>query len=218
MRYVVLAALVGVAQASSPFARAPSAAQAQSSTTSLPSELRFEVVSVKPSGPDERRGFFPSPTGFRATRMALHDLIGYAHRLDGYRVIGPEWMKDEAFTINATVPGVTGADDLFAMVRHLLEDRFALRARLESRPMPVYALVRARGDGRLGPNLRPSTVDCSKEACGVVDGIEQAGAQDGTCGSPRHRQRGAADAGLSETRALSRDRCQGPDGPRTDPT
>jgi uncharacterized protein (TIGR03435 family) len=46
------------------------------------------------------------------------------------------------------------------MLRTLLAERFKLRARLESRQIPVYALVVAR-EGRLGPDLRPTTHDCT---------------------------------------------------------
>jgi uncharacterized protein (TIGR03435 family) len=47
-----------------------------------------------------------------------------------------------------------------ALVRRLLEERFALRARHESREMSRYELVVARRDGRLGEKLRPSAFDC----------------------------------------------------------
>jgi uncharacterized protein (TIGR03435 family) len=48
------------------------------------------------------------------------------------------------------------------MLRALLADRFKLRVHTETREMPIYALVVAREDGRLGANIKPSTADCSK--------------------------------------------------------
>jgi uncharacterized protein (TIGR03435 family) len=47
-------------------------------------------------------------------------------------------------------------------LRQLLADRFKLAVRRETRDVPSYQLVLARTDGRLGPNLRPSPVDCSQ--------------------------------------------------------
>jgi uncharacterized protein (TIGR03435 family) len=46
------------------------------------------------------------------------------------------------------------------MLRTLLADRFKLKAHMETRELPIYALTVARGDGRLGPDLRPPSVDC----------------------------------------------------------
>jgi uncharacterized protein (TIGR03435 family) len=45
------------------------------------------------------------------------------------------------------------------MLRQMLEDRFALRVHHEIRDMPVYELLVARSDGRLGPNLKPAQID-----------------------------------------------------------
>jgi len=58
---------------------------------------------------------------------------------------------DAATVTNAQVP---------PFVRAMLEDRFRLKAHVEQRPFPAYALVLARSDGHLGPTLRPSTADC----------------------------------------------------------
>ena len=49
------------------------------------------------------------------------------------------------------------------MLRSLLEDRFRLSAHRETRDLPIYALVLARADGRLGPRLRPTTSDYCKK-------------------------------------------------------
>ena len=48
------------------------------------------------------------------------------------------------------------------ILRALLEDRFKLKAHVEHRPFPVYALVKAQTDRALGPSMRLSTTDCPK--------------------------------------------------------
>lgn len=63
------------------------------------------------------------------------------------------------------------------MVRALLADRFLLLAHPDTREMPVCHLVVARPDSKLGPQIRPSTADCSgpeaappagqRPACGI---------------------------------------------------
>jgi uncharacterized protein (TIGR03435 family) len=50
------------------------------------------------------------------------------------------------------------------MVRALLAERFKLSVHKETREMPIFALVTARSDGRVGPNLRKSSRDCSPAA------------------------------------------------------
>jgi uncharacterized protein (TIGR03435 family) len=78
----------------------------------------------------------------------------------------PEWKDAERFDINAKAerdvpPGPLGGGGPYQkMLQALLADRFKLSAHLEKREMPIYALVAARADGKLGPGLHPSTVDC----------------------------------------------------------
>ena len=65
--------------------------------------------------------------------------------------------------MQAAAPSPTPAEAK-AMVRTLLEDRFQLRWRLQSRDVDGYLLVPAREDGRPGPGLRPFTGDCDARA------------------------------------------------------
>ncbi len=46
------------------------------------------------------------------------------------------------------------------MLRSLLIERFILKTHTETRELPTYALVLARSDKRLGPQLAPSAIDC----------------------------------------------------------
>ena len=46
------------------------------------------------------------------------------------------------------------------MLRTLLEERFGLAVHFETREMPIYALMLARADGRLGPQLKRSEANC----------------------------------------------------------
>jgi uncharacterized protein (TIGR03435 family) len=46
------------------------------------------------------------------------------------------------------------------MLRGLLADRFKLKSHAETREVPIYALVVARDNGRLGPKLKASTDTC----------------------------------------------------------
>lgn len=52
------------------------------------------------------------------------------------------------------------SDELREMLQTLLAERFKLAVHYETQERPVYALVLARPDGRLGPGLRKSELDC----------------------------------------------------------
>ena len=48
----------------------------------------------------------------------------------------------------------------------LLAERFKLAAHLETRELPIYALIMARADRRPGPQLRAATIECSFQGTG----------------------------------------------------
>lgn len=78
----------------------------------------------------------------------------------GQVVGGPDWIAVDRFDVTARAPEGAPPAAIFTMLRTLLEQRFKLRTRIESRERPIYALVQARSDGRLGPQLKPSSVVC----------------------------------------------------------
>ena len=128
------------------------------------SEPRFEVVSVRPNKDAlASGGIRQAPNRFTAIANTLDELVLYAYNpLEYTRLVGPDWIRRERFDIVATAPEGRGFAEFPDMVRNLLVDRFELRAHMESRRAQVYVLSLARPDGRLGPGLRRSTVDCAK--------------------------------------------------------
>ena len=136
----------------------------------------FEVASVKPSDPNAVGPFggpvLPTtmpPVGgrFIASAHTLRDLVKNAYDFwFDFRIVGgPDWQTSRRFDIQAKAEDP--AADIGAMrpmLRALLADRFKLKVHTEMREMPIFALVVARDDGRLGANIKPSTADCSKAA------------------------------------------------------
>jgi len=134
----------------------------------------FDVASVKPSNPNPDPAnplsqialMLPQPGGrFTATNTPLRMLIMAAYELkqDAQLAGGPPALLAAKYDITARTAGTaTIGKELPQLLQSLLADRFKLKTHTESRELPIYDLVLARSDGRLGPDLRPSKSECSK--------------------------------------------------------
>ena len=135
-------------------------------TSGQQSPPEFEVTSVKANhsltGPSAISG--ATPGRFVATNTPLRFIILYAYELMDHQLIGaPDWTASTGFDVTGTYHGKEATDhDVRLMVQQLLSDRFGLTAHREQREVPTYFLTLARKDGRLGPQLRRSDVDCEK--------------------------------------------------------
>ena len=143
--------------------------RAQSLPAQSSANPTFEVASVKfNNGGENRIALMMQPGGrLTATNVSLKMLIRFSYQVQDFQLVGgPDWMESDRFDILAKAegeippgaPGTVGPAQL--MMRSLLADRFRLQSHMEKREMPTYALVLARSDGRLGPGLTRSTVDC----------------------------------------------------------
>jgi uncharacterized protein (TIGR03435 family) len=145
----------------------PIGAQAPVPIPSLPPEvrdLRFEAASIKENRSGDPRMTFDGSVQVRyaATNAPFAALLLAAFRLQGSQLAGlPDWAASVRYDIVAKAPeGPPSIDRQLAMLRNLFIDRFGLAFHIESREVPVYALVKARTDGRLGPMIKPSSLDC----------------------------------------------------------
>jgi uncharacterized protein (TIGR03435 family) len=131
----------------------------------------FEVASVKPNKSGDNRVMLGFQPGGRVTasNVTLRMLIRQAWRIQDFQIVGgPGWIGSDRFDIVAKAEGnpaptpPTGPPGpIEMMMRSLLEERFMLAVHNETREMPIYALTLARSDGRLGPQLKKSEVDCA---------------------------------------------------------
>jgi uncharacterized protein (TIGR03435 family) len=133
-------------------------------------ELAFEVVSVKPNRSSETMMKMENfPSGFVANNTPLSFLIMRAFDVSTENIMDePGWIHTERFDVEARVG--EGDRDSYrnralsrAMLRSLLIDRFKLSVRDIPQNGRGYSLELARSDGRLGGQLRSSTLVC-KEA------------------------------------------------------
>jgi uncharacterized protein (TIGR03435 family) len=119
--------------------------------------VAFEVAAI-------REASFPTPQTFQSgqfrigTRIdgssldfefvTLADLVPYAYRVKSFQVVGPDWMRQLRWDIQAKLPDGSSRDQVPEMMQALLADRFKLTFHHEQRQQPVYELV-TKGEPKL---------------------------------------------------------------------
>ncbi|HUK34326.1 MAG TPA: TIGR03435 family protein [Vicinamibacterales bacterium] len=124
----------------------------------------FDVVSIKRHAGDDRAiGVRTLPDGTTMiTNLPINVALGRMAPVPLRDVIGlPEWVNTERYDITAKPPASTPPAQQKPMWAALFADRMKLVAHDEQRERDMYALMLARSDGKLGPQLTPSTLDCA---------------------------------------------------------
>jgi len=122
---------------------------AQSRAVSAP---QFEVASIKLANTSAPRPgrmgahIDTSPGQLSARNATLKELVEGAYALENYQVTeGPGWIDSARFDVQAKPAGASTREQLLSMLRPLLADRFKLAFHRETKELPVYALVVAKG-------------------------------------------------------------------------
>ena len=136
-----------------------------------PTVTPFEVSSIKRNVAGGFITIDVQPNGrFIVNNAPVSDMILMAYQLQPFQLAGaPDWVTHDAYDVLAngepTSAPITGAGPPVSptqlRLRQLLADRFKLRSHMETREMPIYALTRARADGKLGNQLERVSIDCS---------------------------------------------------------
>ena len=177
---------------------------------------KFETVTIKPCEPYAalpRGGAATvSPNGVTLHCVVVSELIRQAYvefangRLNNDVLAriptiegGPRWINSDGYQIDAKAEGAPGGDMLRGpAMQALLEERFKLKIRHESRDVPVYALAVAEG----GPKLEPSKEGCRSLELNALQFC--LGAPNG--GEPGFRLKGVTMAELCKFLSLRSDR------------
>jgi uncharacterized protein (TIGR03435 family) len=155
---VFTAAVIAIAAIASAAGQAPTGARpAFEAATIKLAENSGNPLPVAPSSPNRLR--IPSQT--------LTQLIYTAYGNGGFNTGtgvtgGPDWVKRTAFYVEGVAAGTSTPQQLRLMLQTLLEERFALKLRNETRTGDVLTLVLDRTDGTLGPKVRKWDGTCPK--------------------------------------------------------
>lgn len=131
----------------------------------------FDVASVRLAAPDAPRNLvFPppaSPNRLNIRSMTLAALIYAAYGDGGFNTAmrvtgGPDWINQTTFAVEGVASRPSTLEEFRLMLQTLLEERFALKLRIEMTDVDMLTLVTARQDGTLGPNVRKWDGTCPK--------------------------------------------------------
>ena len=115
----------------------------------------FEVAAIKPNrSAGGMSSIRPSPGRVTMENVALRKIILNAYGIPDdrtYALVGPDWLASDAFDVQATFPPETPLPVVREMLQSLLAERFQLTLHKETRQLPMYALVVAKG----GPKIHP---------------------------------------------------------------
>ena len=119
----------------------------------------FDVVTVKPSKPDEQgKGFRVQGRRFSTINTSVIEMMDFAYGTHPKQIVNaPAWMSDAKFDIEGT-PDAEGAPSdrqWKGMLEKMLAERFQLKFHMDTREMPAYTLTVAKG----GPKLEKSQGD-----------------------------------------------------------
>jgi uncharacterized protein (TIGR03435 family) len=122
------------------------------------SKPQFEVASIRqaaPGSPAYRMGLTFVPGGrFTVTNYTLKELIELAWEIQPFRISGgPAWIDSVRYNVSAKADHDIEWKEATLMIQSLLIDRFQLAIHHDAKDLPIYALILARKDGRLGPSL-----------------------------------------------------------------
>jgi bla regulator protein BlaR1 len=147
----------------------------------------FAAVSIKEHTSGDP-GVYPITTGPDGTsvwkNVTLRVLLRTAYQLS--LLGGPDWLSTDRFDIETKPKGPFTEAQWPLMWRKLLADRFNLIVHIDTRIAPVYALVLARSDGTLGPQIRQSAC-VGKETAPIPGPLDPKNPPPLPCGAARSR-------------------------------
>lgn len=133
-------------------------------TQPVSAPVEFDVVSIKRNASGTLGNAMRTlPDGTQVmTNTPIRSFILAASPVATREVIGlPDWATTERYDVTLKPPPGSTSDQRKQMMHAMFADRMKLVANVEQRERDVYMMVLARSDGKLGPELKQSSLDCS---------------------------------------------------------
>ena len=131
--------------------------------------LAFEAATIKLAAPDAvRNRMIPSgPNRMNIPSMTLVWLVYTAYGDGGLNTAmrvtgGPDWVNKTAFAVEGVAATPSTPRQMRRMLQTLLEERFALKVRIDNQTGNVLTLVVDRPDGKLGPKVKEWDGTCQR--------------------------------------------------------
>jgi len=128
----------------------------------------YEVATIKPITPEIAGSLVRLPPGGTLSPLSIRRYIMNAYgAIYAAQIIGgPDWLNKDAYRIDGKIPEDLAAalqkmtrdqriDHIRMMQQSLLANRFLVRAHFETRVLPVYELVPAKGGVKFTPVAAP---------------------------------------------------------------
>ena len=128
----------------------------------LAQQPEFEVATIKPSAPmpmgkmmmGSRGGpGTDDPSRYSCLNCTLTMLLMQGYNVQRYQVSGSPVLDSEHFDVTAKVPAGTSREQFRLMIQNLLAERFQLKLHHDTKDLPIYDLVVAKG----GPKFKESS-------------------------------------------------------------
>jgi uncharacterized protein (TIGR03435 family) len=131
-------------------------------TSTLAYSQTFDAASVKPTAPPDSNGMVrmgtdggpgtKDPARIRYGYLTVRSLLMIAFNVKTFQISGPASIDTERFDIVATLSPRTTPEQLNVMLQNLLAERFKIKLHRETRDLPMYSLIVAKG----GPKMKVS--------------------------------------------------------------
>jgi uncharacterized protein (TIGR03435 family) len=177
---LTLPVVVGITNTAS--IRAQSASAQSGATISVkPSGPKLEVASIKPAPrPTQHAGIAANAARVDIGNWSILQLIVKAYKIQGYQLIGPDWMGSVRFDIQATLPQGANQKEIPEMLQWLLAERFGLVVHAGTKELSGFRLAVGKGGLKMKAAAPEPDSTAKEQKVNILDELWGSGKAFGT--------------------------------------